>query len=256
MQKWNHGNSLWSPELIEKVSQKDFKVRPMDKKDHYVKRAVAIAGDTLQIINGDIYIDGNPSEQPENVQYVYNVFGNLNSINPKRMRDMGIDQDDFTTGGAVLNQKQVEFIKEANSQIQMQRRIYPANSSSLFPFDANINNNWSVDNYGPIWIPEKGATVDLSLDNLPLYKRIISEYEDNDLEVRDGIIIINGTETNSYTFQQDYYWAMGDNRHNSEDSRSWGFVPFDHMVGKPLIIWFSSKNGIRWNRIFKLAGNI
>ena len=113
-----------------------------------------------------------------------------------------------------------------------------------------------LDNYGPIWIPKKGATVDLTLNNIALYRRIISVYEGNELTINDHNIYINGQITDTYTFQQDYYWGMGDNRHNSEDSRSWGFVPKDHIVGKPLFLHLSMKNGslkngIRWNRILK-----
>lgn len=252
----NGAQNFRDSELIQKERNKDYKIRPMDKKDHYVKRAVAVAGDTLQIINGQIYIDGQLSPDPEKVQFVYNVFGDLNTINPKKMRDLGIEPEDFTSGGAVLNQEQVDFIKSASPNIELQKRIYPANSSTLFPYDPGNFPNWSVDNYGPIWIPEKGANVDLSISNIALYQKIIKDYEHNDLSIQGDRILINGQDASSYTFQQDYYWAMGDNRHNSEDSRSWGFVPFDHMVGKPIVIWFSSKNGIRWNRIFKSAKNI
>jgi len=115
-----------------------------------------------------------------------------------------------------------------------------------------------VDNYGPIYIPQEGATINLDLKNLAMYRRVIDVYEGNTVEVKNGRIMINGAATNTYTFKQNYYWAMGDNRHNSEDSRMWGFVPHDHIVGRPLFIWFSTKegsirNGINWDRIFKSA---
>jgi signal peptidase I len=122
---------------------------------------------------------------------------------------------------------------------------------------------WTRDNYGPIWIPKKGASVELTLDNLPLYERCIRAYEDNKLEVKNGKIYINDKESSSYTFKMDYYWMMGDNRHNSADSRYWGFVPEDHIVGKPIFIWWSSdpdrsmfNGGIRWNRLFRFVDNI
>ena len=130
----------------------------------------------------------------------------------------------------------------------------------LFPFDTL--RRWTRDNYGPIWIPQAGATVTLDEKNISLYRRIITSYEDNSLEEKDGKFFINGEETTTYTFRQDYYWMMGDNRHNSLDSRYWGFVPEDHIVGTPYLVWFSRDRyrsfpqSIRWNRIFKFVRNI
>ncbi|MBK6816753.1 MAG: hypothetical protein IPG82_15175 [Saprospiraceae bacterium] len=137
-------------------------------------------------------------------------------------------------------------------------RSCPRKLALCFPYDTPLSKGWTVDNYGPIYIPKAGATTALNLENLPLYQRIIGVYEQNKLEVKDDKIFINGVESNSYTFKMDYYWAMGDNRHNSEDSRSWGYVPEDHIVGKPLFIWFSTKNGkiangINWDRLFTTA---
>ena len=132
-------------------------------------------------------------------------------------------------------------------------------SERLFPHDpVNFKHHRSVDNFGPVWVPKKGETVSLTTKNIALYKRIISVYEGNDFKIAGGKFMINGKETNEYTFQQNYYWMMGDNRHNSEDSRVWGFVPFDHVVGKPLFIWFSTKEGsmfkgINFDRIFTSA---
>ncbi|MBK6995419.1 MAG: hypothetical protein IPH31_11005 [Lewinellaceae bacterium] len=128
----------------------------------------------------------------------------------------------------------------------------------LFPNDPKQYTNWTVDDFGPIWVPKKGATTPLTLANVPFYWRVIQVYEQNKLEIRGGKIFINDQEASSYTFKQDYYWMQGDNRHNSEDSRFWGYVPEDHIVGKPLFIWFSTKNGnmrdgINWDRIFKSA---
>ena len=134
-----------------------------------------------------------------------------------------------------------------------------ARNSGIFPHDPNYN--WNNDYFGNLYIPEKGATVDLNLNVLPIYKRIITEYENNTLQVKGNQIFVNGALATNYTFKQNYYWLMGDNRHDSQDSRTWGFVPFDHVVGKPVFIWFSFdsdgiglKNKIRWDRLFTTVG--
>jgi signal peptidase I len=135
-----------------------------------------------------------------------------------------------------------------------------ADDKDIYPQNGNLH--WTRDNYGPIWIPKKGESIKLTLENLPIYERPIRAYEGNELEVKDGKIFINGKEANEYTFKLDYYWMQGDNRHNSADSRYWGFVPEDHIVGKPIFIWWSSDpdrrgmNGIRWSRLFRFVDNI
>lgn len=245
------------PALKKLVNKKAYKVRPMDKKDHYVKRAVGVPGDTLEIKAGRIYIDGVPSPQPEHVQFLYEVIGDINSINPIKLKEWGIDNDDIAARGIwFLDQKQTELIKEAKPSIVLRRYNHPQEPMKLFPHDPKNFPSWSVDNYGPIWIPKAGTTVTLSPQNIALYKKLIKDYEGNELLINGNQYTINGVVTNEYTFKQDYYWAMGDNRHNSEDSRMWGFVPHDHMVGRPAVIWFSSKNGIRWDRIFKSVSKI
>ena len=160
------------------------------------------------------------------------------------------------TGVFTLTEDLINNLRQADSTLVIKSID---ESRRLFPHYAQNFPNTNVDNYGPIWIPKKGATVTLSQSNIALYRRIISVYEKNTLkETKDGKFIINGQETNKYTFKMDYYWMMGDNRHNSEDSRVWGFVPHDHVVGKPLFIWFSTKEGsmskgINWGRIFTSA---
>jgi len=252
-------------ELAKKVKKKDYVIRPIDKKDHYIKRCVAVAGDTLQIINRQLYIDGKPVENPKNLQYAYGVRGLGANINKNKLKDWNIAQTKASYEGSpndpnalYINQEQHDKLKAASDKIELKIYEPPVNALGLFPHDPKNYPGWSVDNFGPVWIPEKGATIDINVKNISLYRRAIDVYENNDLEIKGNQIYINGELTDKYTFKQDYYWAMGDNRHNSEDSRAWGFVPHDHIVGKPLFIWFSTKNarifdGIRFNRMFKSA---
>ncbi len=254
-------------QLRKQVKNKDYVVRPLDKKDHYIKRCIAIPGDTLQIIDKQVYINGSPAENPSNLQYGYiiqfsrttnirKVFEKLNIFE----KDMLFAPTQANQVGLHLSEQMKEDIKKVDPGVQFKAiENKPENGSKKeFPHDPKHFPGWTIDDYGPIWIPKKGITVDISRSNIALYKRIIGTYEHNDLEINGGTIKINGEPATQYTFKQDYYWAMGDNRHNSEDSRSWGFVPHDHIVGKPLFIWFSTNNGnigqgIRWNRIFKSA---
>jgi signal peptidase I len=252
------------PELKSLVDKNEVITRPIDKKDHYIKRCVALPGDTLQLINRELYIDGVKQPFPEKVQFNYMVTTNGPvDINQKKLVDWGIgEKNDFWRYGAnqgyVLDLDQKEKFSALSDNLEIQIMESQPDPIGLFPHNPGINKGWSVDNYGPIWIPKKGATVTLDKSNISLYSRIINVYESNDFRIEGDDIFINGEKSISYTFKQDYYWAMGDNRHNSEDSRMWGFVPFDHIVGKPIFIWFSTNDGsiakgIRWNRIFKSA---
>lgn len=251
-------------QLLQMVKNEDYVVRPVDKKDHYIKRCIAVAGDSLQIINRQVYINGKAVENPEHMQFSY-IVKLPQSFNTKKLEELGIDTDDMIrSGGQVvgyhLDNHQAEVLEKfQNVQIQLYERNEPG--IDIFPNDPNNFTDWTVDNFGPIWIPKAGETVTITANNISMYRRIIDVYEDNDLEIKNGRIYINGEQTTTYTFKQDYYWAMGDNRHNSEDSRMWGYVPHDHIVGKPLFIWMSAKNGslgngIRWNRIFKSASSM
>ncbi|GAB4494653.1 MAG: signal peptidase I [Saprospiraceae bacterium] len=235
--------------------------RPVDKKDHYIKRCVGLPGDSLSIRGGQIYINGAAIQNPTHRQFLYRVTPQ--NVNLKKMEEWGVSDFSLANQGFFfLDDDQVQKIKSLGPNYKVER--YPQDNrmpGQVFPNDAKRYGGWTIDDFGPIYIPKKGATTPLNLDNLPFYTRIISAYEGNKLEVRDGKIFINGQETSSYTFKQDYYWMMGDNRHNSEDSRFWGYVPEDHIVGKPLFIWFSTKNGsfregINWNRIFKSASTM
>ncbi len=247
-------------ELKKKVNKKDFRVRPLDKKDHYIKRCVAGPGDSLHIRNRQIFLNGSKVDNPEHMQFFYQVPPTMN-IPESKLEKWGIDEMDTERYrgqivGYHLDESQKQKLEDAGVQLQIYKQESDANR--LFPHDPKHFPGWSIDNYGPIWIPKKGATVDLNASNIALYRRIINVYENNEYEEKNGQFIINGKVSTEYTFKQDYYWAMGDNRHNSEDSRAWGFVPHDHIVGKPLFIWFSTKNGsifngINFSRIFRSA---
>lgn len=243
-------------------------VRPNDKKDNYVKRCVAVAGDTLSVVNGNVFVNGVPQPEFEGLQSTYTVYTNGSAINPKILKEIGLTPQevyfdpslpgypDMTLTRSELEKvKGLAIVAEIRENIDVYPPDYPDSPILLFPFTKEFE--WTRDNYGPIWVPAKGATTVLTLENLPLYERIISAYEKNKLEVRDGEIFINGQKADTYTFKQDYYFMMGDNRHHSLDSRYWGFVPEDHIVGKPAMLWFSTNkyesfpSNIRWNRLFK-----
>lgn len=237
--------------------------RPVDKRENFIKRCTAVAGDTLQIKTKVIYINGVPQPLPPNHEFSYEVFTTA-PLDPERLNDIGI-QDNIDD----RNRNQVDLLEPNHYQISMSdgelvqlkmmpqvKTIIPArlreNDKSPFVFPYLDKLDWSVDDYGPIWIPKKGATITLNPDNIALYKRCIATYEGNKFEEKNGAYFINDKPATTYTFKMDYYWMMGDNRHNSLDSRFWGFVPEDHIVGKASLIWFSYDNGPRWNRIFKI----
>ena len=242
----------------------DVIVRPIDKKDHYIKRCVGLPGDSLSIRGGQLYINGVAAQNPAHRQFLYQVTP---AVNLQKLEEWGVslsseqDRKNASEGYFHLDDAQVEKIKSIGPNVTVKRVPQERFPGYVFPNDPKRYGGWTVDDYGPIYIPKKGVTTPLNMDNLPFYKRIITTYEGNQLVVRDGKIFINGQEANSYTFKENYYWMMGDNRHNSEDSRIWGYVPEDHIVGKPLFIWFSTKNGniregINWDRIFKSASSM
>ena len=232
--------------------------RPVDKRENFIKRCVAIAGDTLQVKNGIVYINGQPQVVfPESETYYKMTAPQGVVLDKDKLSELGInvreDQGDLQPsddGGELVN---VTNEERANLNLPAGYTIsrdITKPESELFPY-YDTTHQWSADNYGPVWVPKKGVTIQLTPDNVIRYQRCIQVYEGNKFENRDGKIFINGAEVTSYTFKMDYYWMMGDNRHNSLDSRYWGFVPEDHIVGKASLIWFSWEDGPRWKRIFR-----
>ena len=245
-----------SPEAKADVGNAKLITRPIDKKDHYIKRCIAIAGDTLEVRNRQVYINGKAVQNPRHMQFMYKVVSQ--NLNYSKVEELGIIVPQNHIGPYFLDQEKAEALKKMDPAISIELVDMSLYQSDLFPHDPAHFGQWTVDNYGPIYIPKKGATVTLTPENIALYRRVIDVYDGNDFREENGAYYINGSPATTYTFKQDYYWAMGDNRHNSEDSRVWGFVPEDHIVGKPLFIWFSTKNGdfrngINWSRLFSSA---
>jgi len=273
--------------------------RPVDKRENYIKRCIAVAGDDFEIRDQQVYINGQKAVNPEKLQYQYFIVTKSGTYLTKReLERLDINDDDINMyfnsisnsgfhnyviinmlqisnadsligsdeygrlGILTLTAKNAEILKRSNRTDKVIRLVYKAGianpGNEIFPFD-QVNYPWNQDNFGPLHIPAKGETVKLNMKNIAIYKRIIDPYEGHQLEIKDNKIYIDGQETDSYTFKMNYYWMMGDNRHNSADSRFWGFVPEDHISGTPLFIWFSrnkdrslTNGGIRWNRIFMI----
>lgn len=242
--------------------QYDVIARPVDKRENYIKRCVVTPGDTLEIKDRQLYINGKPAKNPENLQYQYTIVTDGTPFNPKFLQKMDITEGGMSGAGNYvypLSAAKAEKISKSKNVKFMSVRNNPAGEYAyyIFPHDS-ANYRWNEDNFGPLVIPKKGMTIEINTKNILLYDRIIDVYENNDLEIKGDKIYINGKEATTYTFKMDYYWMMGDNRHNSADSRFWGFIPEDHIVGKALFIWLSLdknkslfKGKIRWKRIFK-----
>jgi signal peptidase I len=239
--------------------------RPVDKKENYVKRCVGIAGDTLEIKDAVLYINHKPAYEAATVQYIYVVQTNGTPLNENMLIEKSLTAERIYQIGAnqyevTLTAANAEKMRQMPTVESVEKEIIPkgviVNPFAIFPNTDEYG--WTRDNFGPIIIPKKGMTMKLTPENISVYKRVITHYEHNTLQIKDGNFIINGKPANEYTFKMDYYWMMGDNRHHSQDSRYWGFVPEDHVVGKPVFIWFSydSQLGkVRWNRIFSGVDN-
>jgi signal peptidase I len=234
-------------------------IRPVDKQENYIKRCIGIAGDTLQIKNQTVFINGQATSLPpksETYYYVETGGQQLDETVMKEEYDVDINNgDEFQQAGSNNKFRMLLTARAKEKMLKsgLAKNIVAEMDTSLvtgkvFPWD-NMH-RWTVDEFGPIWIPKKGATLTLTTENYPVYERAIRTYERNTLEQKDGKFFINGQQTNQYTFKMDYFWMMGDNRHGSQDSRYWGFVPEDHVVGQASLIWMSWDKGIRWNRMF------
>ena len=260
-----------------KAKYGDVIYRPVDRRENYVKRCVGLPGNTLQIKNNIIYLDGKPLKEPKNVQYNYYVQTDGRAIDQATWDLLGISRDDQMVVPITMPQEKLGAMSmgltvnpdgsvppvyqlplTADMRDKMKKiswivNVIPTPTREMINvYPITHDYGWTRADYGPVWIPKKGESIDLTLDNLPIYERAIKNYEGNSLEVRDGKIYINGEAATRYTFKMDYYWMMGDNRDMSADSRYWGFVPEDHIVGSPMFVILSidKDKGIRWNRFF------
>lgn len=235
--------------------------RPVDKRENFIKRCVGVAGDTIQLINGKLYISNKPEDYFPQAQRFYKVANpKATLVDADNLATLGINirelQGDIrpdSDGGYLVNITNEEKKNMSTATSALFTQYLDGPDARLFPYYTMTDtaHMWSADNYGKLWVPKKGANIELTADNIVRYRRCIEAYEGNKFEQKEGKVFINGIETKSYTFKMDYFWLMGDNRHNSLDSRYWGFVPEDHVVGKASLIFFSWEGGPRWKRLFR-----
>ena len=257
--KYTMGTGTQSPEKTRKTLLRKHKskiaLRPVDKRDHYIKRCVGIPGDTIEVRNGNLLVNGEAAKMLDGIWYQYKVFGD---ISVKALEKKYGKRLSFSKGAnnSILINTNPELATELEqmTQLKLERNLDFYEERKIFPYDRRYY-KWTNDNYGPIVIPKRGDVIQLTAATYPMYERVITAYEGHTLERKGDKFIVDGKATATYTIEMDYYWMMGDNRNNSADSRAWGFVPEDHIVGKPLFVWLSLNQGrlgkgIRWGRIF------
>ena len=244
--------------LLERQDQFPLAIHPPDKTDNYIKRCTGVAGDSVQVINNTVWINGKQQPTPPYALIKYQVVTNgqtLDAVTLDEQYDVDSDKAEFeqTNKPFVYNIVLSEKAKREMEKIGYKITPYTGmpDGSPVYPYDKI--HDWSRDNFGAIWIPKKGVSMTLTPENYSIYERAIRVYEHNDFFMKDGKFFLNGKETTSYQFKLNYYWMMGDNRQGSQDSRFWGFVPEDRIVGKAWLIWFSYEGGPRWKRLFNIV---
>jgi signal peptidase I len=232
-------------------------IRPVDKEENYIKRCVALPGDTLQIKDHIVYINGDPQPLPPESETMYVVRTKGQPLDETVLREeYNVDMTKDDEFRMTDKPNEYRMLLESQARDKMVRsglavsvEAVTDSSDDVYPYSPLVH--WNIDNYGPLLVPRHGSTITLTPENYAVYQRVIRVYEDNDLEQQAGKFYLNGREVHQYTFAGNYFWMMGDNRHDSQDSRLWGFVPEDHIVGKASLIWLSWDKGVRWNRLFK-----
>ncbi|MFO7934963.1 MAG: signal peptidase I [Bacteroidales bacterium] len=244
-------------------SQFDIITHPPDKREHFIKRCVALPKDTLRITDGRVFINGRARSRPPGIKFRYYVTTRGRPLPADLLDSLHIKESSVTYNPVnslhvlYLTEKKLEILMSYPGVRSIKQYVEPTLSfqnQEIYPHSDSFR--WTLDHFGPLRVPGKGDTVRLNMKNLPLYRRLIEVYEQNDLEVRDRQILINDRPSDAYIMKMDYYFVMGDNHHNSADSRNWGFVPEDHLLGKAVLIWFSVEpdkpvlEGLRKERIF------